>query len=97
MYGICVRMGISPGYFLDEMEGFELKAIINESDNVFKANCEDIRKIQHAIFQSQSTKALDLTDIQRFPWDESEIVTPVKTDQEREAYALEMLNILNKT
>jgi hypothetical protein len=89
-------MGVPPLYFLDEMEPYELKAIINESDNVFKSQCEDVRKIQHAICQSQNSKTLQLTDVQKFPWDESEVTNvPKRSKDEREKYALEMQNKLN--
>jgi hypothetical protein len=55
-----------------------------------------VRKIQHAIYQSQNSKTLQLTDVQKFPWDESEVTNvPKRSKDEREKYALEMQNKLN--
>lgn len=89
-------MGVPPLYFLDEMEPFELKSIITESDNVYKSNCEDVRKIQHAIYQSQSSKALKLEDVQKFPWDEIEVTNvTTRTPEERKQFAQKMEQIIN--
>jgi hypothetical protein len=90
-------MGVNPLYFLDEMEPFEMKAIINEAENVFKDNWEQSRRFTHAIYRVNSTEDLKLTDVIIFPWDEidPETIAPERTKEERDNYALAMQNKLN--
>jgi hypothetical protein len=91
-------MGVDPLYFLDEMEPFEVRAIVQESENIFRDKWEQTRRLTHAVIQGNSTKALTLTDVMPFPWDEidPETITPERTKEEREQYALAMQDKLNK-
>ena len=98
MYAICVSMGVSPSYFMDEMEIFELEAIIKQYENKFKENWHQTRIIAHSIYNYQATKPIEYTDVLKFPWDNQEEedieIDEINLDELRK-YAIEMENKLN--
>jgi len=98
MYAICVSMGVSPSYFLDEMEIFELEAIIKQYETQFKENWYHTRIIAHSIYNSQATKQIEYTDVLKFPWDnqqeDNNETVEINVDELRK-YAVEMENRLN--
>ena len=88
LYALSVKNGIPPQYFLDIMELYELKAIINQYENDYQENWGQIRIIAYSGYQPQELK---------FPWDEDEDKI-VSTEEEKEAtrkFALELQNKMN--
>ena len=61
--------GVSPEYFLDRMTLAEAECYMEGYERRERKSWERTRRIAHAVFQSQSTKELDLEDVMRFPWD----------------------------
>ena len=79
-------MGVQPKYFLDEMEGYEVNAIITQYNNQYELDWERTRRIMHSVVQVQCTKSLNLEQVIKFPWDgEDEIVTNTQAST-KEAY-----------
>ncbi|TLX78404.1 hypothetical protein E9993_01615 [Labilibacter sediminis] len=86
LYGICIEMGISPKYFLDEMSDIELNAILQQYQTNQKNESESTRLIMYSNLAPYSEN-LKVTDVLKFPWDnESNYITEFKnlTKEERE-------------
>ena len=67
MYALIVlEAGIAPDYFLDRMQMYEVKAVLENLQHKNKA-----RMISYIIAQTNSTKQLSPTDIMKFDWDEA--------------------------
>lgn len=76
MYSIIVvECGISPSYFLDEMQGYEIEACLKGLENKNKAGWEQARFISYVTAQVNNRKKLKPTDILSFTWDK-----PTKED-----------------
>ena len=69
---IVVECGISPDYFLDEMQWYEIDACLKGLYNKNKTSWEQTRMISYIIAQVNSTKHLKPTDILSFNWDKTE-------------------------
>ena len=70
IYGFVVYgCGISPSYFLDEMQPKEVEYLAEARDQDKRERWEMLRLINHAVIGSQSTKKLKPEDIMKFPWD----------------------------
>ena len=97
MFGICVSMGVSPSYILDEMEMYELKYIISQNETQYKEEWERARVLAHSIYQSQASKEIEVNQVLKFPWDEEETVdqTPKKTTEQMREYAKALENKMN--
>lgn len=65
-----LEAGLTPGYVLDEMEFYEIDALLKNLHARHKASWEQARMICYVSAQANSTKALEPTDILKFPWDE---------------------------
>ena len=65
-----MRHGLSPKYVLDEMEGYEVKALMKYENNKKKDEWEQARLISYIIAQGNSTKKLKMDDIVKFYWEQ---------------------------
>ena len=71
MYALIVlEAGITPDYFLDSMQMYEVKAVLENLQYKNKTSWEQARMISYIIAQTNSTKQLSPTDIMKFDWDE---------------------------
>ncbi|MDR5579858.1 hypothetical protein BJP75_00012650 [Bacteroides thetaiotaomicron] len=68
---IVLEAGITPDYFLDSMQMYEVKAILENLQYKNKTGWEQARMISYIIAQTNSTKQLSPTDIMKFDWDEA--------------------------
>lgn len=68
---LVLEAGLSPDYVLDKMEQYEIQPLINHLHYKHKESWEQTRMLGYIIAQSQSTKKLKITDIMKFPWEES--------------------------
>jgi hypothetical protein len=83
IYGIVIaNTGISPAYFLDEMEWFEIEAVLNEISENKKDRWEQTRQLATKIVNcfSVEDKYIEATSIMPLPWDEKK--TKVKIAKE---------------
>lgn len=69
---IVVVCGISPSYFLDEMQMYEIDACLDGMSMCYKQDWEQCRMITYMIAQTNSTKKLKPSDIISFPWDKED-------------------------
>lgn len=71
IYAVLVaEVGLSPGYVLDKMEFYEVEALLTGLSNRYKVSWEQTRMMCYIMAQANCTKALEPTDILKFPWDE---------------------------
>lgn len=54
---------------MDQMEMYEVKAIMEYQYYAHKEDWEQARLISYLIAQTNSTKQMKVTDILKFPWD----------------------------
>ena len=69
---IVVVCGISPSYFLDEMQMYEIDACLDGMSMCYKQDWEQCRMITYMIAQTNSTKKLKPSDIMSFAWDKED-------------------------
>lgn len=86
--------GISADYFLDQMQPYELEAIITGIEDKAKIDWEQVRFLSYITAQCQSTKKLKPTDIITFAWDQKE---KEEADWEGLRKMREEINKLNET
>lgn len=67
---LVLEAGLSPGYVLDQMECYEIDAILENLQNRHRDSWEQTRMICYVLAQSNSTRSIKPTDIIRFSWDE---------------------------
>lgn len=73
MYAIMtLRFHYPPDYVLDRMEMYEVRSIFNYSNYAIRDNWEQSRFISYIIASCNSTKKIELTDLLKFPWEESD-------------------------
>ena len=63
---------MSLGYFLDDMQMYELSAILDGLEYTYRNEWEQARLISYIVAQTQSTKQLHMTDILKFTWDKDD-------------------------
>ncbi len=68
---LIAEAGIAPDYFLDRMQMYEVKAVLENLQHKNKTGWEQARMISYIIAQTNSTKQLSPTDIMKFDWDEA--------------------------
>lgn len=93
---LVLRHGLSPQYVLDEMETYEIKALMNCEYYSHKDDWEQARLIAFMIAQVNSRKKLKFEDITSFYWEkeEEESTAITKSDIQRlRERAKEYLNI----
>lgn len=66
---LVLEAGISPEYFLDKMQMYELPALLNNLYKRNKDSWEQTRLIGYITAQVNSTKKLNITDIIKFGWE----------------------------
>lgn len=70
MYSIVViELGISPDYFLDKMQLYEIPTLVKNMNLKHKDAWEQARFNSFITAQVNSTKKLKPTDLMRFSWD----------------------------
>lgn len=67
-----LQCGIDPGYVLDEMQFYEVEALIENLWMKDKESWEQTRAITYVTAQCQSTKKLDMKEMMTFPWEKGE-------------------------
>ena len=67
---MVLELGLQPQYVLDEIEIYEITALMRYSYLKHKDDWEQARLISYLIAQSNSTKKLKLEDIIKFQWDD---------------------------
>ena len=87
MYSIAViELGLSPEYFLDKMQLYEIPTIVRNANLKNKDSWEQARFISFITAQVNSTKKMKPTDLMLFSWD-NEVVDTSKSisneDRER--------------
>ena len=99
MYAILVlRGGVDPRYVLDEMEMYEMTALIENIWMRDKESWEQARTVGYITAQCQSTKRLDPKELIPLPWDREE-EKHIDTEEEKEEMYQEMKRweeIMNK-
>lgn len=81
---IVIQAGISPEYFLDKMQWYEVDEVLCNLAEKERESWEQTRLISYVIAQTNSTKRLKPTDIIKFRWDNEGKNTSVsKADMER--------------
>jgi len=73
MYAMLVlKHHLDPSYVLDEMEMYEIKALLNYEYYSHKDEWEQARMIAYMIAQTNSTKKLSYHDITQFYWEKDD-------------------------
>ncbi|WP_229058505.1 MULTISPECIES: hypothetical protein [Parabacteroides] len=67
---MVIDAGLNPGYVLDQMEYYEIDAILESLKYQHRDSWEQTRMVCYVLAQSNSTKSLKPTDIIRLPWDD---------------------------
>lgn len=66
---MVLQLGLSPDYVLDQIQLYEISALMKYSHYKSKDNWEQARLISFLIAQANSTKRLKIEDIIKFPWE----------------------------
>lgn len=66
-----MQCGISPKYVLDEMQMYEINALMDNKHLSVKDSWEQARMIAYMIAQVNSKKKLNPDDVIKFSWDEN--------------------------
>ncbi len=66
---MTLQFGLSPSYVLDEIQTYEISALMKYSYYRHKEDWEQARLISYLIAQVNSNKKLKVTDIVKFPWE----------------------------
>jgi len=73
MYAILVlQHHLNPKYVLDEMEMYEVKALMKYAYYSHKDSWEQSRMITYMTAQVNSKNRLQMTDVMEFPWEKEE-------------------------
>lgn len=67
-----LQHGLSPAYVLDEIQAYEIQALMKYSYFRNKESWEQARLISYLIAQTHSTKKLKLEEIVKFPWEQQD-------------------------
>lgn len=66
---IVVQCGVSPDYFMDRMQWYEVEACLRGLERSERAAWERTRYVCYVTAQVQSRKRLKPSDVLRFEWD----------------------------
>lgn len=72
-------MGLSPEYVLDQIQSYEIKALVEFGYLRNKDSWEQSRLISYTIARANGTKE-KLENFLKFPWEEKQTVTPRQTE-----------------
>lgn len=64
--------GLDPLYVMDEMQMYEIDALVSSIYRKKKDNWEQARLIAYLIAQTNSTKKLSIQDIMKFQWEDDD-------------------------
>ena len=79
---LVLRHHLQPSYVLDEMEMYEIKALMDYEYYSHKDEWEQTRMIAYMIAQTNSTKKLTYKDITNFYWEKEEEVHDTSISKE---------------
>lgn len=71
LYAKVIQAGVSPQYFLDDMQFYELEAVLEGLQERDKVSWEQARMVAYITAQCNSTKSIKPTDIIKFTWEEA--------------------------
>ncbi len=94
---LTLDLGISPDYVLDQMQTYEVTALIEHRNHKHRERWEQTRFLAYIIAQCNSKKRLKLEDILKFDWDGKSGGTdeaPTKKDVERLAQMAKQMESL---
>lgn len=83
---LTLDLGIAPAYVLDEMETYEITALIEHRSHKHREQWEQARFIAFIVAQCNTKKNLKLTDLIKFDWDgkgEGKTDAPTKEEVNR--------------
>lgn len=63
---------MSPAYVLDEMQSYEMSALMERFSYKDRSAWEQARFVAYVMAQVNSTKKLSATDLLTFPWEKEE-------------------------
>lgn len=66
---MTAELGIAPGYVLDQMQHYEMVALLDQAWRRERGDWERARFIAYVIAQCQSSKQMKPTDVLALPWD----------------------------
>jgi hypothetical protein len=66
---LVLQFGLNPQYVLDNMQMYEVRALLQYSYYRNRESWEQSRLIAYITAQTQSTKRIKPTDIMTFPWE----------------------------
>lgn len=81
-------MKLQPSYILDEMDWYEVNALLKYRYYSFKEQWEQTRLVTYMTAQVNSKRHLKLTDIITFPWEKEEENTRVTDDDVKRLKAM---------
>ena len=67
-----MQFGLLPSYVLDEIQTYEIMALMRNSHYRHKENWEQARLISYLIAQTHSSKKLKVEDIVKFSWEQED-------------------------
>lgn len=83
---LTLDLGISPDYVLDQMQTYEVTALIEHRSHKHREHWEQARFVAFIIAQCNTKKKLKLTDLIKFDWDgkgEGKTDAPTKEEVNR--------------
>lgn len=81
---LVIELGISPKYFLEEMDIFEIQTLFKYAYLKHKEEWEQTRMLAYIQAQLKSKKKLKIDDLMTFPWDEKTTSNGVKKEITKE-------------
>lgn len=94
---LTMALGFPPDYVLDEMQTYEIKAVLANSHVRTRDSWEQARMVAYVVAQCNSTKSLKPTDIIKFSWDgEASREIDLKKIEELRKMALAMEKQINE-
>lgn len=69
---LTLRLHYPPNYVLDQMEMYEVRAVMDYEYLAHKDSWEQARLVAYLVAQSNSSKKINITDIAKFYWEKEE-------------------------
>lgn len=69
---LTLRLHYPPNYVMDEMEMYEIRAVMDYEYLAHKDSWEQARLVAYLVAQSNSSKRINITDIAKFYWEKEE-------------------------
>lgn len=75
-------MGLSPAYVLDEMQTYEVEAVLKRIHLKNKESWEQTRLLMYTVAQVNSKKKIDIKKLLPFSWDSDRVECNVSEEEE---------------